>query len=264
MSTITPNLSLVEPAYGSAGWWSTNNSNFATLDTVISPWFYGAGAPGTIAGQTNNSFYLDTVGQALYKRIANVWNLVWTVTATGGGGGGGGSLPSGIPNLVLATDPSGSSSATAYLRSLVIADIPALPQSLITGLTAALALLAPSSALAALAPIASPTFTGTPAAPTPASSDNSTRLATTYFVNEVVAAAISGGSGYSPIWAQVPTGTINGTNTSFALTVVPVYLAVFQNGYRLTPTTDYSFSGTTLALVTAPSTGDVLLVDILH
>lgn len=46
------------------------------------------------------------------------------------------------------------------------------------------------------APINSPTFTGTPAAPTPSTSDDSTKIATTAFVQDVVAAAVlSTGSG---------------------------------------------------------------------
>lgn len=43
---------------------------------------------------------------------------------------------------------------------------------------------------AALAPLASPTFTGNPAAPTQSTSDDSTKLATTAFVQAVVAAAV--------------------------------------------------------------------------
>lgn len=48
--------------------------------------------------------------------------------------------------------------------------------------------------LDAKAPIASPTFTGTPAAPTATSGDNSTQLATTAFVAAAVATA-TGGTG---------------------------------------------------------------------
>lgn len=49
-----------------------------------------------------------------------------------------------------------------------------------------------TAALAAKAPIDSPTFTGTPAAPTPSGSDNSTLIATTAFVQGVVATAVTG------------------------------------------------------------------------
>lgn len=52
------------------------------------------------------------------------------------------------------------------------------------------------SALAAKAPIASPTFTGTPKATTPASSDNSTRIATTAFVTSAISAALTGSMRY--------------------------------------------------------------------
>jgi hypothetical protein len=48
-------------------------------------------------------------------------------------------MPSGAPNLVFATDPSGSTSDTAALRALVQADIPALPESKITNLVSDLA-----------------------------------------------------------------------------------------------------------------------------
>ena len=46
--------------------------------------------------------------------------------------------------------------------------------------------------LAAKAPLASPTFTGTPAAPTPAGGTNTTQIATTAFVLAEVAAAVTG------------------------------------------------------------------------
>lgn len=47
-------------------------------------------------------------------------------------------------------------------------------------------------ALALKAPLASPTFTGTPAAPTPSSNDNSTKLSTTAYVDAAVSAAVAG------------------------------------------------------------------------
>lgn len=123
MAIITANLSMTEPAYGDSGWNNTINANFTILDAAVNPWFYGSGAPGVIAGQTNNSFYLDTAASNLYKRVANVWTLIASL-GTGTGSGGGGSLPSGLPNLVLATAASGSASATASLRALVLADLP--------------------------------------------------------------------------------------------------------------------------------------------
>ena len=54
------------------------------------------------------------------------------------------------------------------------------------------------------APLASPTFTGTPRAPTPAPEDDSTKIATTEFVTAAVAAGGGGGGGYvSPLWGHL-------------------------------------------------------------
>jgi hypothetical protein len=52
----------------------------------------------------------------------------------------------------------------------------------------------------AIARLASPTFTGTPVAPTPATADNTTKLATTAFVKNVVAS-------YAPLASPALTGT---------------------------------------------------------
>lgn len=49
-----------------------------------------------------------------------------------------------------------------------------------------------NSALAIKAAVASPTFTGTPKAPTPSASTNNTQIATTAFVQTVVASAVTG------------------------------------------------------------------------
>jgi hypothetical protein len=45
-----------------------------------------------------------------------------------------------------------------------------------------------NNGLALRAPLLSPTFTGTPAAPTPTAGDNSTKVATTAFVQSAIAA----------------------------------------------------------------------------
>jgi hypothetical protein len=141
--------------------------------------------------------------------------------ATGATGPAGPS-PSGVPNLILATDPSGSSTSPAALRAQVAADVPALPESKITGLVADLSTLttaisseatarasgdvaaiatahtytdsavaveasARSTADALKAPLASPALTGAPTAPTAAALDNSTKLATTAYADAAVA-----------------------------------------------------------------------------
>lgn len=72
------------------------------------------------------------------------------------------------------------------------------------------------SALASFAPIASPTFTGTPAAPTPTSSDSSTKLATTAFVKTAGATATNVQS--SALGANV----VVGTSMTVALSIGPL------------------------------------------
>lgn len=76
------------------------------------------------------------------------------------------------------------------------------------------------SALAPLAPLASPTFTGDPKAPTPATADNDTSIATTAFVRSAITAyaPAAGSSSSSPVaelvW-DVPTQKwVNGAGTA--------------------------------------------------
>jgi hypothetical protein len=60
------------------------------------------------------------------------------------------------------------------------------------------------------APLASPTFTGDPKAPTPTAGDNDTSIATTAFV----AAAVAAGSAGAPVGAEYITSTANATLTA--------------------------------------------------
>jgi len=81
------------------------------------------------------------------------------------------SLATQTANAIFAGPTTGSAAAPAF-RSLVAADIPDLSATYLTV----------STASSTYAPINSPTFTGTPASVTPASSDNSTAIATTAYV----------------------------------------------------------------------------------
>lgn len=235
MPTLTTNLSLTKPLHGDAGWDTVLNTNADLLDAAISPWFYGSGAPGVISGQTNKSFYLDTVGLGLYRRIANVWTFIVNLS------GGSGALPSGAPNLVAATNPSGVTFGVAALRSLVVADIPILPQASVTGLV---------SALATLAPLASPTFTGNPAAPTQASTDNSTRIATTAFVvtsNLLPATAFSATGNIAATTKHVSaTGGTSGITLTLQSASMsagwPIYLKKVDSGVGVVTIADVSGS----------------------
>lgn len=79
-------------------------------------------------------------------------------------------------------------------------------QSEVTGLTAA---------LAALAPIASPSFTGNPTAPTQTAGNSSTRVATTAFVQAAVGAA-GGGDMLASTYDTNSDGKVNAADTADA------------------------------------------------
>lgn len=72
-------------------------------------------------------------------------------------------------------------------------------------------------------------------------------------------------SGNLPIASQFQTDSFsgNGSTTNFTLTYTPASnseVKVFQNGLLMTITTDYTISGTTLTMTTAPVTGQKLQV----
>lgn len=92
------------------------------------------------------------------------------------------------------TDNDTSIATTAFVKAVVAALVDSSPASLDTLNELAAALgddpdfaTTVLDALALKAPLADPTFTGNPSAPTPATSDNDTSIATTAFVKAVVA-----------------------------------------------------------------------------
>lgn len=69
------------------------------------------------------------------------------------------------------------------------------------------------------------------------------------------------------VFSETPSGAINGSNTTYSLANTPQSgtVSLHLNGVRQNPGAgnDYTISGTTVTYVTAPNTGDVLLVDYL-
>ena len=58
-----------------------------------------------------------------------------------------------------------------------------------------------------------------------------------------------------------PSGAINGSNVTFTLAQTPLENAaveLYQDGLKLEYTTDYTISGTTITMVTAPVVGQSL------
>ncbi len=62
--------------------------------------------------------------------------------------------------------------------------------------------------------------------------------------------------------SEVPSGAINGSNTAFSLAQTPspsASLELYLNGDLLKPGTDYTLSGSSITMTSAPTTGDILL-----
>lgn len=165
-------------AAGSNGTNGTNGSN----GTNGATWRSGSGVPSNGTG-VDGDFYLRTTTGDVYLRASGTYTIIENLTGpTGAAGSAGatgptgptgptgstgatgpaGPAPSGTPNQVLATDPSGSSSDTAALRALVSADIPS-----------------------------SVALSGNPTAPTQTPGDNSTKIATTAYVDNEVLQSVS-------------------------------------------------------------------------
>ena len=76
-------------------------------------------------------------------------------------------------------------------------------------------------------------------------------------------------TGFAFVDNEVPSGTVDGSNTSFTLSQAPnpaASLAVYRNGIRLRANLDYNLSAATIVFVPgqAPQAGDVLLCSYRH
>lgn len=75
--------------------------------------------------------------------------------------------------------------------------------------------------------------------------------------------ALLNGKWISNIFVQeIPTGTVNGANTSFTLTNNPIFTSahlLFVNGLLLVNGVHYTISGNTITMTTAPAFGQTLV-----
>lgn len=74
-----------------------------------------------------------------------------------------------------------------------------------------------------------------------------------------VGSSVGGAS--SIVLGYEPPEAVDGVNDTFSLPVTPVYAAVYVDGHRMFPTTDYSLSGTDVVFVAPPPASSELLVD---
>lgn len=227
--------------------------NLATVGAYV-------GSIGQLVADTeNNEIYLMDGTTPGGHRIPNMANILAEVP--GGGGGGGGSLPEGSNALALAgTDPTQRSwPATAYSQfapkaNPVFTGTTAAPTPITSDKTTKIATtefvrnylqsvegsnslaaagtdtvqrLWPATAFSQYVGAASPAFSGTPTAPTPPTSDNSTRIATSAYVMATIAA------NSKPMPSNV---------TDFALVNYPIGTIILANngsagGQNITSTT---------------------------
>ena len=151
------------PAAGAANRYLKADGTWGTIDTMNGASSSESGSeglvPGPEAGAQNKFLRGDGTWQLLIKAIAEAAGVI-TITNSDG-------TTSTITQILKAIqDGNGNNIVNTY---------------------------ATKTELSAKAPLASPTFTGTPKSTTPASSDNSTRIATTAFVKALVGAANNGG-----------------------------------------------------------------------
>ena len=141
-------------------------------------------------------------------------------------------------NQVFAGPTTGSPAAPTF-RALVSTDLPSHTHAIsdVTGL---------QTALDAKAPLDSPTFTGTPAAPTPSAGNNSTQIATTAYVDGAVAAIVD--------TAPEALNTLNelaaalGDDANFATTISTSLGEKLVKASNLSDLTDASTARTNLGL----------------
>lgn len=103
----------------------------------------------------------------------------------------------------------------------------------------------------------SPALTGSPTTPTQTQGDNSTKIASTAYVDALGSTTL--------VRNETPGGSINGSNVNFTTgaTFGTGSLKVYLNGQRLAPGSGIDYVEVTqgFTMQYAPATGDVLLVD---
>jgi hypothetical protein len=167
------------------------------VNSVLYIWQYGAGAitvaPGS--GATIRAPQgLSTNRQYALMRIKKTANGEWLVTITG--------------NTDVLTDGTMAANSTTQppSQSAVITYVAAAISALRNGVSSAFDTLAEiATELALKSTIASPTFTGTPAAPTAAPGTNTTQIATTAFVKAAVDVVLGGVSSAFDTLSEIAT-----------------------------------------------------------
>ena len=196
-------------------------------------WGNGLGAPVSsvpLDALPAGSFYLDVATSDIYYKGPSMsWELKGQL-GNGGGGGGGSSI-----NLITTLEEVAELDVTSAVTPSVIYDLDSVK-----------------------ADLASPVFTGTPTAPTPQTEptiDNSTKLATTEFVNVVTNAAVSTANNGTIAQAKTEYLVCAASDETTALTTGTSKIT-FRMPYAMT------LSAVRCSLTTAQTSGSIFTVDI--
>lgn len=151
--------------------------------------YLGNGPPTTSAAM--RLLLLQKAGLAHLHEIADVNGLreELDALAVGGGGGGGGTVVPNATTTVFGKVMLGASLAADGASTTKVATMALLSSGLAdkaSGTHTHSEYAGSTHTHSEYAPIASPTFTGSPKAPTPATGNSSTQLATTEFVQQAV------------------------------------------------------------------------------
>lgn len=211
----------------------TTGTHILTASEYSSPFLK---LSGTITANVIVSF--PTTGNwNIYNATTNSGGS-WTVTLTNGGGGATLAIPQANTIGILSDATAGILSSTSAGGSVIS----------VNGHTGSVVLTVTDIPTAA--PLASPTFTGTPAAPTAgAVSSSSTQIATVGFV----------GTNYAPLASPTFTGRVQSPAYSFTVTA----LTGTSLTVNLSTATEYTFTITAATTVTfsgTPATGTTGMV----
>jgi hypothetical protein len=200
------NVRITSPSNGqvltyNSGLWENQTNGSGTVTSVAATAGTGISVSGSPITSSGTLTITNTAPDQVVSLTAGSNVTItgtypsFTIAATGGGGGSGtvtdvsvvsangfsGSVATSTttPAITLSTSISGLlKGSSGALAAASATDVPDLPQSKITNLV---------TDLSAKAPLASPTFTGTPTAPTASVGTNTTQVATTAFVQAEIA-----------------------------------------------------------------------------